>query len=155
MVKLTKYGEPILVSVPGTKDTPDPAVMDQLSKFKEGDVVYAQLSPGRTPQLTSIYPYQPPQTGKVQKVEEQEVDGQKVTAVLIDADGKTVTALVPGKTVNKRWQPDAQIQRQAKSLRPGNDVQFITNDQNDKTWLVDVQKVRPAPSESTGERSKR
>jgi hypothetical protein len=155
VVKLTRYGQPVIVAVPTTKEGPDSALMDRVSKLKDGDVVLAQFGSGRVPQLLSIYPYSAPQVGKVQKVEEQEVDGQKRTAVSIDTDGKTVTALVPGKTVNKRWQSDTTIQRAAKSLRPGTDVDFISLDDNGKTLLVDIQKARPAPKETACSRDKK
>lgn len=155
VVKLTRYGQPVVVAVPMTKDGPDAALMDRVNKFKEGDVVLAQLASGRVPQLLSIYPYSAPQTGKVQKVEEKEVEGQKRTAVVIDAEGKTVTALVPGKTVNKRWQSDPQIQRAAKSVRPGTEVDFISLDDDGKTLLIDIQKARPAPKETARSRDKK
>ena len=151
VVRLTKYGQDVELTIPRVKGEkgqmePDPAVQEQLQKFKKGEVVYVLLQ-GRSPVLQAIYPYKEPQSGKLTKIADQEVDGQKVPAVEIEGDdGKTVTALVPGKTVNKKWVPDANVMRLVHAVRPKTQVQFTTADQGDKTYLLDIQKAAAVPA---------
>lgn len=152
MIALTKYGERLEVGIVPAKDekgklAPDPRVTGELEKVKEGEVVYATLALGRTPLLTAIYPYKDPQSGKLSKMTEQEVSGQKAPAVEIEtADGKTLTALVPGKLVNsKKWVADPMVLREVRAIRPKTDVQFVTHDEDGQTVLTQITKAPPAP----------
>lgn len=156
MVALTKYGERLELAIAPVKDdkgkmVPDPKVAGELDKVKEGDVVYATLILGRTPLLTSIYPYKEPQAGKLSKMTEQDVSGQKAPAVEIEtADGKTVTALIPGKLVNnKKWVADTAVLREVRAIRPKTDVQFVTHDEDGQTVLTQITKAPPAPKNAS------
>lgn len=152
MVALTKYGERAEIGIVQAKDEkgkmgPDPKVTGELEKVKEGELVYAMVAPGRVPLLTAIYPYKDPQTGKLTKVTDQEVAGQKEPAVEIEtSDGKAVTALIPGKLVNnKRWVADPMIMRDVRAIRPKTEVQFVTHDEDGQTVLTQIVKAPPAP----------
>jgi hypothetical protein len=152
VVKLTKYGQDVellAARVRGEKGKmeTDPQVTAAIQSLKSGDVVYVQMAQGRTPVLTGIFPYKEPETGKVTRVSEQEVDGKKMPAIeLQTADGKSVTAIIPGKLSGKRWVADPNMLRLARSMRPGTEVQFLTHDdENQKTYLVDISKAPPAP----------
>ena len=159
-VTLGKYGQEIEAALPRTrgekgKMEPDPQVVAELGAVKEGDVVYASLTPGRVPQLASIYPYKEPASGKLVKVTEQEMEGSKAPAVEIEgSDGKTVMALVPGKLVNKRWVADANLVRMVKTLRPGTEVQYLTHEQDQKTFLIDISRA-PAAAAPTASKEKK
>jgi hypothetical protein len=152
LVSLSKYGQILEAGLPRVKDAKgqmvtDPQMEDSISKFKAGQVVYVQLAPGGThPILTGIYPYKTPDEGKVTKVSEQMIDNQKAPDVeLTSSDGKAITALVPGKTVNKKWVPDVIVLREVRALRPGTAVLYMTYADNDKTYLIDISKAPPAP----------
>jgi Cu/Ag efflux protein CusF len=152
IVHFTKYEQPLDATLPNVKDekgklAPDPELVTAVQTFKAGDVVYAEFAQaGRVPLLTAIYPYKEPQTGKVTKVSEQDVTGGKTTGVDIEtADGKSITALVPGKVTNKRWVPDATKTRLVHSLKPGTEVEFLTHDDGGKTFLIDIAKAPPTP----------
>jgi len=160
MVALTKYGERLELGIAPAKDekgkmAPDPKVTGELDKLKEGEVVYATLAPGRTPMLTAIYPYKEPQAGKLTKMTEQEFEGQKAPAVEIEAaDGSKVTALVPGKVVNKRWVADQTVLREVRAIRPKTDIQFATHDEDGKTVLTLISKAPPTPREASASGSR-
>lgn len=160
MVALTKYGERLELGVAQARDEkgkmgPDAKVTGELDKVKEGDVVYATFAPGRIPVLTAIYPYKDPQTGKLIKLGEQEVEGQKAPAAEIEgADGSKVTALIPGKIVNKRWVADQNVLREVRAIRPKTDVQFATHDEDGKPVLTFIAKAPPAPREATASGSR-
>ena len=116
-----------------------------LDNLKEGDVVYATLVPGRVPMLAAVYPYKDPQSGKLVKMTEQELDGRKAPAAEIDAaDGSKITAFVPGKLVNKRWVPDQMMVRQVRLIRPNSEILFVTHDQDGKPVLIQIAKAPPA-----------
>lgn len=154
IVVLTKYGERLEVGIASVRDdkgkfAPDPKVSEAIDKLKEGDVIYATVLPGRVPLLAAVYPYKDPQTGKLVKVTEQDMDGRKAPAAEIDAaDGSKVTAFVPGKLVNKRWVPDQMMTRQVRSIRPGSEVLYVTSDEAGKTLLIQIAKAPPAPREA-------
>lgn len=144
IVELTKLGQKIKVSVARTKSAAgayeaDPKIVSDLSQFKEGDSVFAEISGGT---LITIEPYTDPQFGKLIKIDETEVDGHKVKTAHIDQDGKTIDAMVPGKANGRAWSPDTMITRQLSRLKPGEQVQFRTKDDSGKSW---IRSIEPAP----------
>jgi hypothetical protein len=148
IVRITKYGESYELTIQNVKDDkgkmePDPALLDEVQKFKMGEPVYIQLTQGRLPTITEIFPYKDPQTGKVAKVAQTDVEGGgKTSSIDIEtSDGKTVTALVPGKTTNKRFVADAALMRDVHLMKPGTDVLYLTRDDNGKTYLVEISRA--------------
>jgi len=86
---------------------------------------------------------------------EQEFEGQKAPAVEIEAaDGSKVTALVPGKVVNKRWVADQTVLREVRAIRPKTDIQFATHDEDGKTVLTLISKAPPTPREASASGSR-
>lgn len=156
IVRLQKYGESIEVTLPMVKDDKgkmdyDPQMVDQVQKYKKGEPVYVQLIRGsREPVATLMIPYKDPQNGKVVKESDQVVDGGKTPAVDIDVDGKTVTALVPGKMNGKHFVPDPVLARDARNFKPGTEVTFLTREDNGKTYLVEYTKTPKTSAAKTG-----
>ncbi len=93
------------------------------------------------PVISEIFPYKDPQTGKVTKVAQTDVEGTsgKTSSVDIEtSDGKTITALVPGKVTNKRFVADAVLMRDVHQMKPGTEVQYLSRSDNGKTYLVEL-----------------
>jgi hypothetical protein len=156
IIRVTKYGESYELTIQNVKDdkgkmAPDPALMDDVQKFKMGDAVYIEATQGRPPIISEIFPYKDPQTGKVAKVAQTDVEGGgKTSAIDIEAsDGKTITALVPGKVTNKRFVADAVLMRDVHNMKPGTEVQYLTRDDNGKTYLVELTRA-PKTAAKTG-----
>lgn len=144
MVVLTKFGQEFTFAVPAKRGEggvmeSDPDVMASLSKLQTEAPVWAQH---RGNQLLAIEPYTEPQTGKLVKLSVTEVDGRKVKSTEVDQDGKSVTLLVPGKAVGKRWVPDSTVTSQLARVHAGSMVAFRTHEDGDKTWL---REILPAP----------
>jgi hypothetical protein len=159
LVRLTKYGQSMEAILSFTKDAkgapqPDPDLVAAVTALKPGQVVYAEISPFSAKQslLTAIFPYKEPQTGKVSKVSEQPVDAGKTQAIDIEtSDGKTLTALVPGKVINKRFIPDPNLTRLVHSFKPGTEVVYLTRDDSaGKSYIVEIAKAPPAPKTPAG-----
>ena len=158
MVTLSKYGQDLKLAaspVRGEKGKmqTDPKLDSALGQLKAGDVVYAQVNPGRVPVLTAIFPYKDPETGKLTKMTTQEVEGNpKAPAVEIEtADGKTITAVIQGRLNNKRWVPDTSVLRDARRLHAGTAIEYLTQNDGDKTVLIQIAKAPPAPKEAKSE----
>jgi hypothetical protein len=165
IIRVTKYGESYELTIQNVKDdkgkmVPDPALMDDVQKFKMGDAVYIEATQGRPPVISEIFPYKDPQTGKVTKVAQTDVEGStgKTSSVDIEtSDGKTITALVPGKVTNKRFVADAVLMRDVHQMKPGTEVQYLTRDDNGKTYLVEITrapKTAAKPGASASENMK-
>lgn len=144
IVRVTKYGESYELTIQNVRDDkgtvqPDPDLMDAVQKFKTGEAVYIQASPGRVPVISEIFPFTEPKQGKVTKVSQVETEGGKTSQVDIETDdGKSVTALVPGKVNNKRFVADSILMNQVHSLKPGTEVKYTARDANGKTYLVEI-----------------
>jgi hypothetical protein len=154
LVRLTKYDISYEVMLPYAKGAdakgtpePDPDMVSAVQALKADQPVYAQMAPsGQKQVLVAIFPYKEPQTGKITKVSDQTIDAGKTQAVDIEtSDGKTVTALVPGKLYGKKWQPDPIIKGLVHGFKPGAEVTFLTHDEGGKTFLVEISKTPPAP----------
>lgn len=164
IIRVTKYGESYELTLQNVKDdkgkmAPDPELMDDVQKFKMGDAVYIQASQGRPPVISEIFPYKDPQIGKVAKVAQTDAEGGgKTSAIDIETpDGKTITALVPGKVTNKRFVADAVLMRDVHNMKPGTEVQYLTRDENGKTYLVELTrapKTAAKPGASASENMK-
>lgn len=153
VIRFTKYEQSVEVTLPNVKDdkgkpTPDPDLVNAVQALKQGDVVYATFGQvGRVPVLTAVYPYSDPQTGKVSKVSDQAMDnnGKTIAVDIETSDGKTITALVPGKITNKHWIADVNMLRIARGLKAGTEVVYMARTDGDKTFLIDIAKAPPAP----------
>lgn len=151
LIRVTKFGESYELRIQDVRDEKgkaqtDPALADTVSKLKGGEPVYV-VAAGRPPIVSMIFPYKDPQTGKVTKVSQVEVDGGKTSAMDIETnDGKSVTALVPGKMNGKRFVPDSMLMNQTHSLKPGTEVQFTARDDNGKTYLVEIARAPKTPT---------
>lgn len=159
IVRLLKFGDSYEFTFPMVKDdkgklAPDQTMVDSVQKFKAHEPVYVTFYPagaGRPYIATMIFPYTDPQTGEVTKVSEQEVEGGKTPAVEIEsADGKAVTALVPGKVNNKRFTPDPTLAREARMFKPGAEVTYLTRDDNGKTYLVEIARAPKTATSGAG-----
>jgi hypothetical protein len=159
IARLVKFGESYEFTFPPVKDEkgklqPDPAMVDAVQKFKKDEQLYVTFypsGPGRPIIATAMFPYHEPQTGKVTKLSEQEVEGGKTPALDIESsDGKSVTALVPGKVNNKRFTPDSVLAREARRFKPGTEVVYMTRDDNGKTYLVEINRAPKAPGTPKG-----
>jgi len=150
-VVLSRFDEHTTYAVQQKRDkdgdmASDAAILDLLPKLKSGEVVEAEIKDGgRTPVLTSLERYAPPQTGKFVKMAEQDVEGQKAPAVELEREGKPLTALVAGKMQGKRWVADPKVLAAAKKLKPEAEVVFRTRDDDGKVVLKDIE---PAPKSS-------
>ncbi|HSU66435.1 MAG TPA: hypothetical protein VLJ39_06170, partial [Tepidisphaeraceae bacterium] len=132
-VTLSKYMEMVEFIVPPDKDAqgnpaPNPAIDSELKQVHEGDVVWADVLPGKPPALAAILPWADPQQGKLVRVGPADVDGQKGFAAEISTDSKPITALIPMKQQNGRWIPDPRIMTEAQKPTRGTDVLFRTRE---------------------------
>ena len=151
-VRLTKFANIVDCVIPmkrneSKQSVPDPAVSEQLGKFKKGDVVEAEVQPGRPfATLRGIEAYAAPVPAKMGKVVETEIDGQKYPAVELDEGGKSLSLPVNGRLSGKKRVPDARLLSSAKALKPGAEVLIRTREDGGKTWLKEI---RPAPRQPT------
>jgi hypothetical protein len=152
-VVLSRFDEPITVAVQQKRDkegdmSSDVAILELLQKLKTDELVEAEIKEGgRTPVLTSLERYAPPQNGKFVKLAEQDVEGQKAPAVELEREGKPVTALVAGKMQGKRWVADAKVLAAAKKLKPDAEVVFRARDDDGRLWLKEIE---PAKAQADG-----
>lgn len=143
MVDVKKFDQLYTMVIPNKKDptsgdmAPDPDLLAAASKLKPGDVVLIDSVAGQTHrQIKSIELYTEPVPGYFLKSkEEKSENGQTETSVEIEADGKTITAFVPGHLDGKKWVADLKVLGEVKHLRPKSDVMFRASDDNGKTVL--------------------
>ena len=157
LVRLTKYDISYEMVIPYVKDEkgqpqPDPDMVAAVTALKADQPVYVLSTPaGQKTLLTTIFPYKPLQTGKITKVSDQPMESGKTQAVDIEtSDGKSVTALVPGKQMGKRFVPDPILKNTVHGMKPGTEVSFLTQDNNGKSFLVEITKLPPAPKTPAG-----
>lgn len=132
MVDVKKFDQVVTMAIPNKKDptsgdmAPDPDLLAAAGKLKPGDVVLIDSVPSTTHrQIKSIELYTEPQPGYfVKSKEEKNENGQTETSVEIEADGKTITAFVPGHLDGKKWVADTKVLGEVKHLRPKSDVTF-------------------------------
>ncbi len=156
-VVLSKFGEEITTSIPLIKPektdpkqktpdpAPDPKIVGVVDSLKAGDVVDAEVRRGSVPTLVSIEPYKPPENGKFIKMTEADAEGQKVPAVELEQDGKSLTLIVVGKLQGKKWAADSKVMGEARKLKSNSAVVYKTRQDGDKTCLKDIQPAPQAP----------
>ena len=155
-VTLFKFMEPTELIVPADKDAQgnsaaNPAIESELKQVHEGDVVWADIAPGKTPMLVAIVPWSDPQQGKLMRVAPADVDGQKGFAAEISTDSKPITALIPMRQQNGRWISDQRILSAAQKPTRGSDVLFRTREEGGRTWLLDIE-LPPREHSTTAQR---
>jgi hypothetical protein len=143
-VILTKYGETFDAIAPAEPDAqgspaPNAAINAELKQVHEGDVVWADVAPGKPATLSAILPWADPQTGKLLRVAAADVDGQRGFAAEIATDAKPITALIPMKFQDGKWIPDPKLLAAAHKPQSGSDVLFRTREDADKTWLLEIE----------------
>ena len=135
--------------IPNKKDAtsgdlaPDPELLADAGKIKAGDVVLIDATNTHPhPTVKSIEVYTAPQPGHFVKSKEEDGEGgQKNTVAEIEADGKTINAIVPGHLDGKKWVPDTKVLGEVKRLTSNIDVMFRVTDDNGKTWLRGIEKA--------------
>jgi hypothetical protein len=147
MVELTKLGQQITVAVPTRRNEKgemesDPDILAAVGLLKEGDAVWAQIN-GKT--LVAIDLYKDPETGKLLKLGETDIDGHKVRSAEVDQNGKSITLLVPTRQSGRNFTPDVNVLRELQRLRPSTMVEFRTHEDGDKLWLREIQPAPKAP----------
>jgi len=157
LIRVTKYDMSYEMMIPYVKDEkgqpqPNPDLVAAVQALKADQLVYVQSAPaGNKTLVLNIFPFKESTTGKVVKVSDEPMEGGKTEAVDIQtADGKSVTALVPGKLVSKKFVPDPVLKNSVHGLKPGTDVTFLTHDDNGKSFLVEITKLPPAPKTPAG-----
>jgi len=161
LIRVTKYDMSYEMMIPFVKDEkgqpqPDATLVAAVQALKADQLVYVQSAPaGKKTLLVNIFPFKESQTGKIVKVSDQAVDAGKTQAVDIEtSDGKSVTALVPGKVVSKKFVPDPVLKSSVHGLKPGAEVSFLTHDDNGKSFLVEITKLPPAPKTPAASKEK-
>lgn len=125
--------DPAIIAAAEAVDT---KVKASKSKDKPREPVEATISQqGQALFINSLDLYQPQKQGTFTKLAETDVNGQKGQAVDLEHESKTVTALLPGKLMAKRWVTDVSLLAEAKKLKPGAAVLFRTRDVDGKTYL--------------------
>ncbi|HWE96308.1 MAG TPA: hypothetical protein VG269_20260 [Tepidisphaeraceae bacterium] len=143
VVVLSKFGEKNNFLLAADKDgKSDPLIESALNTLKAGNSVWADVAPGSPPALVAILPWSEPMGGKLLKVESANVNGQKGNAVQIEAGGKTIVALVPGKMQDDKWVTDARVLAAARKLKVGSPVFVRTQEDGDRLWL---RAIEPEP----------
>ncbi len=150
MVDVKKFDQVITLVIPNRKDptsgnmAPDPELLADAATFKPGDVVLIDATKSGThPQIKSIELYTEPVAGTfIKSSTEKDNSGKEETTVEIEgADGKTITAVVPGRMDGKKWVPDLKVEGEVKRLHPNLDVMYRATEDNGKTVLRFIQKA--------------
>lgn len=150
-VSLMKYGEPVVALVgkePGAdgQAASDPVVVAELKLVQGGDVVWADLLPGKTPIVAAIVPWSEAQHGKLMRVGPADVDGERGFAAEIATESKPVTAWIPLIWQNGRRVADPRLLAEARAIGNGTEVLFRVRDDGGKTWLLEIQRPPKAPT---------
>ncbi|HEX4793673.1 MAG TPA: hypothetical protein VH370_07780 [Humisphaera sp.] len=146
VVELSKFGQTATLLIATRKNDKgeveaDPDLMAAINLMKDGDAVWAQIN-GKT--LTAIDLYKDPDTGKLLKLGDTDIDGHKTKSADVDQKGKTITLLVPLHQNGKIWTPDVAILRELQKIRPNTQVEYRIREDGDKLWLREIQ---PAPKQ--------
>jgi hypothetical protein len=152
IVTLSRFKQKAMYLVPTHLDggdvVADDVMLGIVGKLQPKQVVYAQVTGGPTPMVTLLAPWANHFTGKFVKFDEKvavDTDNDMGPAVeLTDSTGKAVTALIPGTLQGKRWVPQSPLMTEARRLKPGSEVDFITADSGDnRIWLVNIATPKP------------
>lgn len=149
-VSLMKFGEPISATVPGEpgadgRPATDSVITAELKQVQPGDVVWADIVPGKTPTLTAIVPWTEPQHGKLMRVGPADVDGERGVAAEISTESKPVTALIPMSMQNGRRAPDSRLLAEARKVGNGAEVLFHVREDGGQTWLLEIERPPKEP----------
>ena len=165
-IELIKLGRVFKCLAPmindGKKMVPDPAIVaigDAMMKKEKGKekkaakaVIEATISPqGTYLFVTSLDEYQAPRTANFNKLVDADMDGNKGQAIEVDEGGKSVTLLLPGKLVGKKWVTDSSMLSLAKKTKPGTPIIFKTRDTENKSI---VRALELGPKEAVKKGSK-
>ena len=144
-VVLTKFGVEYSFTIGTVKDekgaqVQDPDLVAAVGKLSPDAGVWVQTVGKK---IVAIEPYAEPQTGKVTKLIDADVNGHKVKSAEIDGDdGKPVTVYVPGKEVGKAFVPDNLVLAQLAKVKVGSQVEFRAHEDGDKLWLREISAVK-------------
>lgn len=149
-VALMKFGEPVNITVPGQPGAdgtaaPDPAIAAELKQVEQGDVVWADVIPGKTPVLAAIVHWSEAQQGRLMRVGPADVDGQRGFAAEIATDTKPVTALIPLTTQKGKSSTDPRLLAAARKVGNGSQVLFRVREDGEKTWLLEIEPPAKEP----------
>jgi hypothetical protein len=152
VVALYKFGNYVDTVLPTRKDesskqmVTDPDMLATVGKFKKGDIVEAEIRPGKPPVVQSIDPYKPAEEAKMGKMTEADVaEGVKGPAVELDQGGKPVTLLIPGKMAGQKWVPDLKLAGLAKGFKPGAAILVKSREAGGKMYLKEIKAAPKAP----------
>lgn len=149
-VDLMKFMEPVKIIVPGEagadgRPAPDATIDAELKAVHPGDVVWADVVPGKKLALMAIVPWSEAQHGKLMRVGPADVDGQRGFAAEIATDTKPITAFIPMTLQNGKRAPDARLLTEARKAGNGSEVLFRTREDGDKTWLLEIERPQKDP----------
>lgn len=149
-VALMKLGEPLSAMVPGEpgpdgQPAANPVISAELKQVQPGDVVWADIVPGKTPTLAAIVPWTEPQKGKLMRVGPADVDGERGFAAEIATESKPVTALIPMSMQNGRRVPDPRLLAEARKVGNGAEVLFHVREADGQTWLLNIERPPKEP----------
>lgn len=157
MVDVRKFEQPLTLMIPNHKDkngdmSADPEMAATVGALKEGDVILVDaVNTQPKPSIKHIELYTAPQSGKVVKIDDPaDLDGNKTASVDIDADGKTITAFVPGKIDGKKFTVDNKVMGELKKVHKDGEVTFRTTDENGKTFLRAIAPAKGAAHAAAG-----
>jgi hypothetical protein len=144
-ITFSKFAELMSVIVPAEKGdngspAPNPMVAAEMKQVHEGDVVWADMTPGKPSTLSAIIPWAEPQQGKLQRVGPADVDGQRGYVVEIATESKPVDALIPLKLQNGKRVTDPKVLAAAHKAGNGSEVLFRTFESGGKTWLLEIER---------------
>jgi hypothetical protein len=159
-IAFTKLGDWIYPIVPAEKDdqgspAPNRLVAAEMKQVHEGDVVWADVTPGKQPTLSAIAPWSEPQQGKLTRVGPADVDGQRGFEVEIATESKPVTALIPLKLQNGKRVTDQRLLAAAHKPGNGSEVFFRTFEEGGNTWLLEIEPPPKHPSPSVAQQQHR
>lgn len=143
-VVLNKLGDLTSAAVTSEKDDKgdlhrDASIDATLAALHEGDSVWVDLSTGTVPGIVAILPYSEPASGKLVKIDTTDLDGQHVATVELDAGGKPLSAVIPGKLVSGKWVASVRLSSAAHRCKPGTTVLYRIQQDGSTTWLRDIQ----------------
>lgn len=149
-VALMKFGESIDAVAPAQpgddgRTIADPQITAEIKAIQPGDVVWADVLPGKTLALTAIVPFSQPQKGRLMRVGPADVDGERGFAAEIATESKPVTALIPLTLQNGRRVSNPRLLVQARQAGNGSEVLFRVREDNGQTWLLEIERPPKNP----------
>jgi hypothetical protein len=149
-IALTKFGEGVNLIVPGEPGpdgvpAPNQMIAAELKQVQQGDVVWADIPPGKTQTLAAIAPWSEPRHGKLMRVSPADVDGERGFAAEIATEAKPVTALIPLTLQSGRHAADPRLLAEARKAGNGTEVLFRVREDGEKTWLLEIERPPKQP----------